>query len=72
MKSQIFAFLLAVLLVTTNAFSIPSQMALGGVNGGTMHDLNIARDLDLPTTCSVLVLCYSSYMECWLANPGKL
>ncbi|KAI2492729.1 hypothetical protein MHU86_21836 [Fragilaria crotonensis] len=35
MKSQIFALLLSILLVTTNAFSIPSQMALGGVNGGS-------------------------------------
>jgi hypothetical protein len=39
MKSPIFAFLLSVFFVTTNAFSIPSQMALGGVNGGKMHDL---------------------------------
>ena len=39
MKSQIYAFLLAVLLASANAFGIPAQMALGGVNGGTIHHL---------------------------------
>lgn len=35
MKSQLFALLLAVFLATVSGFGSPTQMALGGVNGGT-------------------------------------
>ena len=43
MKTQIIALLLAVFLATVNAFGVPTQMALGGVNGGKIHKSDLSR-----------------------------